>query len=136
VQELLLVMAVVLNSLILVGIIVGLIIFLKRFGKAADDLQATLADIRKETGPTLVATQDALKSIQSLAAMTEKELGHIDGVLSSTDRILSGAAIAEATIRAVKGSRMTASSLFAGIKEGLRVLKSRADESKEDSKNV
>src|SRR3990172_1734208 len=72
VLEGLLVAAVVLNSLILVGIVIGLAIVIRRIGRAVDTAESILSDIHLELPETLRLTQDALKDIDTLAFKAAK----------------------------------------------------------------
>jgi hypothetical protein len=44
-------------------------------------------------------------------------------------------AVADVAARAIRSSKFTAAGILAGIKEGLRALKSRGGETKEGSEN-
>lgn len=130
-MEALLIILVVLNTLILIGIVVGLAIILRKIGRATDAAQNMLDEVNREIGPTLRATQDALRGVESLTTKSEEQLDRVGSVLSDLDRILSGVAVVEVASKAIKSSRTTLSSVLTGIREGLRVLKSHDGETKE-----
>jgi hypothetical protein len=114
VQEGLLIAAVVLNSLILLAIVIAALVVIQRIGRVAS------------------AAEAALRGIESLATRAERELGRVDDVLRSADRLLSGTAAVEAGVKAARSSRNTIVGILAGVKEALRVLKKPAGEAKED----
>ncbi|HOK54081.1 MAG TPA: DUF948 domain-containing protein [Armatimonadota bacterium] len=128
----LLVTAIILISLVLAATVVVGVIVVRRLSKTVEAAEAALEDIRRELPPTLRAAQDALKGIESLAARTEEEMTRVDQVLRSADRLISGVAVADAAMKAVRDSRTTVVSLLAGLKEGLKVLRSPAGTIKED----
>lgn len=113
-REGLLIAAVVLNSLILLGIVIAAFVVARRIGRVAS------------------AAEVALRGVEALAAKAEGELNRVDDVLRSADRLLLGTAVAEAAVKAVRSSRTTLASILAGVREGLRVLKRPAGETKED----
>ena len=132
-MEGLIVAAVVINTLVLICIILGLIIFGKRILQVTKALQTTLDEINRELSPTLQTAQSALKSVESLATKLEQqEIPKLDSILVSIDRIVSGSIIAQAATSAVKTTRSTLSGVLAGIKEGLRIIKERTDSNKEE----
>lgn len=126
-QQGLLIACVVILTLILLAVIVGLGFVLRRLGRTAEAAEKALDELGREIGPTLQAAQAALRGVESLTAKSEEELDRVGSVLRSTDRIVSGAAVVEAAAKAMKGSRLTLSSVLTGIKEGLRVLKHTGD---------
>lgn len=135
-REGLLIAAVVINSALLVGLLIVGVLVIRRLGETADAVKTVLNDIHEELPNTLNAATDTLQAVEKLAARTEEELLRVDDVLRSVDRLAAGASIADAAIKAVKSSRNTAVGIIAGVKEGLRVLKSPAEKPKEDHENV
>lgn len=131
-METLIVMAVVLNSLILLGIIVGLAVVLVKISSTAKIAEEALSELPE----TLRAAQGALKGLESLGSRAEDELGRVDQVLKSVDRLISGAAVANAAISAVRGSKLTAVSVLSGVREAIKVFRARKGETKEDTGNV
>ena len=131
-MEALLTVVVVLNSLILLGVIIGLLLVIRKVGRTADAAEVTLREVGREIGPTMKNLQVTLNSVGSLAAKVEQELSRVDGVFASADKIVSGVAVAGAAIKAVRGSKLTAVGILTGVTEGLRVLRSRAGNKKKE----
>ncbi len=127
----LIVVLVVLDALVLLGVIVGAI-SLKKYEKVAGAAEAMLNDIRRELPATLQAAQVTLKQLQRTAEKTESELDRVDDILRSVDRLVSGAMITNAAACAMRSSRTTLASVIAGLKEGLRVLKTPGAQTKEE----
>jgi uncharacterized membrane protein len=123
---------VVLNVLLILGIVVGVFVIYFRIDKAATATAAKLDETQRELGETLRTARGTLRQIESLAARTESEMDRVDNVLKSVDHLVSGAVVAEAAVKAVKGGHASVTSVLAGVKEGLRVLRSRSDQPKED----
>lgn len=130
-METLLIVAVVLNSLILLGIVIGVAIIAARIGRVMKAAESAIDEIRRDLPPMLNAARDALRSVESLATKSETELDMIDAVLRSVNRLISGIAVAEVAAKAITGSRMTAASVLAGVKEALRTFKRPANDTKE-----
>jgi uncharacterized protein YoxC len=125
-----LVAVIVLDILALLGVAIGFIA-LKRVKGVADVAEAALKDIRQEVPPTLRASQDTLYAVQNLTMQAEQELQRVDQVVQSVDRLLTGAALTDVAVKAVKGSRGTLGDVIAAVKEGLKVLRSPSEGKKE-----
>lgn len=128
----LLVVIVVLDSLILLGIVIGLYIVLRSIGKVAEAAEAAIEEFRRELVPVLEAAHDALRGIETLAARSEKQVERLGDVLRSVDRVASGAAVAEAAVTAFRSTRNTAATIVAALREGLRAFAKPAGDVKED----
>ncbi|MEN6372799.1 MAG: hypothetical protein ABFD64_12400 [Armatimonadota bacterium] len=135
----LLVAAVVINSLVLLVMVIAGILIAKRISRAADAAEDSINSVRDElpstiqtANDTLRAAQSTLRSVDRLADRTTEELYRVDDILSSMDRLLRGATVADAAIKVVKGTHSTAAGVLAGIKEALRVFHSFAGKTKED----
>jgi|GEM_PF-2817071 len=132
-MEGLIVAAIVINTIVLICIILGLIIFGKRILQVIKALKTTLDEINRELHPTLQTAQSALKSVESLVSKLEQqEIPKLDSILVSIDKIVSGSIIVQAASSAMKTTRSTLSGVLAGIKEGLRLMKERMDSNKEE----
>ena len=131
----LLVAAVVLNVLILIGIVIGTAVIGARIGRAARIAEEALNQINKELPETMRAAQEALHSLDSLAARSEQNVERVDNILRSVDRLVSGKAVADTAFKAITGSRTTLASILVGIKEALRTIKKPAGDKKEDPDN-
>jgi predicted PurR-regulated permease PerM len=132
-MEGLIVAAIVINTIVLICIILGLIIFGKRILQVIKALKTTLDEINRELHPTLQTAQNALKSVESLVSKLEQqEIPKLDSILVSIDKIVSGSIIVQAASSAMKTTRSTLSGVLAGIKEGLRLMKERMDSNKEE----
>ncbi|MBI2843473.1 MAG: hypothetical protein HYX78_08745 [Armatimonadetes bacterium] len=131
----LLIAAVVLNSLILVGIVVGLTVVVKRINRIVDSAEAAINEVHKELAETLRAAQRALEDAQKLAERSERAVVRVEAAARSLDRLLTGGLIASAAVKAAKGSGSTLAGVFAAVKEGLWALKSRSGNEEEGTKN-
>ncbi len=120
----LIVTLVVLNSLILVALVVGAVFVFQRVSKTADAADQALGTIAEKLPGVLDATEDALHSIELVATRAEMELDRVDSVLRSTDRLISGAAVAEVAVKTVQSGKLTIGRVLMGTIEVLRALKS------------
>jgi hypothetical protein len=132
----LLVAAVVINSAILVAVLVVGFVVIKRAAATANAAKKVMSEIHEELPSTLNAAQDALRAVTSLSARLEQELRTVDDVLRSADRLINGATVVDVAAKAVRDSRSTVADILAGVKEGLRALRSSAAKKKEDQENV
>lgn len=120
-----------LNSIILLGLVIGLAIIIARLGRVANAAEKLLKDVGQELPPTLNAARDALRNLEALAAKSEQKLDTVDDVLRSVNRLVSGIAVAEVAAKAITSSKVTVVSVIAGVREALRALKRPSDETKE-----
>ena len=124
----LLVVIVVLNSLILIAVIAGLALAAKRLSKTMDAAEKTMIELSTKLPETLDAATDAMRSVESVANQAES-------ILHSTDRLVSGATIAEVAVKTVRSGKVGLGRVIAGALEVLRALKSPTDTTKEGSEN-
>lgn len=133
----LIVTLVVLNSLILVAVVVGTVFVFRRLARTADVTDQVLGVVAEKLPGTLDAAQDALHSIELVATRAEMELDRVDSVLRSTDRLVSGAAVAEAAVKTFRGGKLTIGRVLTGALDVLRALRSpTGTTTKEGSENV
>lgn len=131
----LLVAVVVLNSLILLAVIIAAWVVITRTAKATDAAEKALMAVGDNLPGVLKAAEGALKSIEFTSDRVGSEMDRVDSVLRSTERIVSGVAVAEVALRTVKGGSVTAGRVIAGALEVLRALKTPKDKTKEGSDN-
>lgn len=120
----LLVVIVVLNSLILIAVIAGLAFAAKRLSKTMDATEKTMVELSTKLPEALDAAADAMRSVESVA-------NQAGSVLRSTDRLVSGATIAEVAVKTVRSGKLGVGKVIAGALEVLRALKSPTDNTKE-----
>jgi hypothetical protein len=122
---------IVLDALVLLSII-AVVVAVRMFSGPAKAAEATLDELRKELPATLEAAQGALRAIETLASQSRQEVQKVGDAAQSVDRLFKGGSVAEAAGRAYVNSRTTAASIVAGLKEGLRVLRTPSETTKEE----
>jgi len=141
-QTTLLTVLIALVSLALIVLIVGIGLYIRRLNSATREI----AESARETAEAFRAARDA---IVPLAADMRSVLANLDGLISSTrkdvesvgramelvERLIEGRAISIAAGRAVAASRSTLATVLEGLKEGLKALRSKPKEKKEESGN-
>lgn len=141
-QTTLLTVLIVLVSLALIVLIVGIGLYIRRF----NSITREIAESAREAAGAFRTTRDA---IVPLAEDMRSVLANLDGLISSTrkdvesvgramefiEHFAEGRAISTAAGRAVAASKSTLSAVFEGLKEGLRAIRSKPKEKKEESGN-
>jgi len=141
-QTTLLTVLIVLVSLALIVLIVGIGLYIRRF----NSITREIAESAREAAGAFRTTRDA---IVPLAEDMRSVLANLDGLISSTrkdvesvgravefiEHFVEGRAISTAAGRAVAASKSTLSAVLEGLKEGLRAIRSKPKEKKEESGN-
>lgn len=122
---------IVLDVLALVSIVV-VVVAMKVFAGPAKAAELTLEEVRKELPFTFEAARSALRAVENLAAQSEQEVQKVGDAAQSVDRVFKGGSVAEAAGRAIVSSKSTAAGIVAGLKEGLRVLRTPSEKIKEE----
>lgn len=134
-MEALLVVVTVLLSLILIALIVGLALYLRRLDEATREVASTLRAIRESLVPLADDTRQTLTNVDGLVGELRVEVAQIRQITTSVENLVEGRTIVQGAEKAVTSSRATLVSVLEGIKQGLKVLRSGKKESKEESEN-
>jgi len=120
-------------SVILILMIVGLALYFRQLGRAIREMELTLRTVREEIVPLSDDARQVLRRADGLLITTQGEVERIGRVTAVAERLVEGRVVVDVASKAVTSSRSTISSVLEGIKQGLKVLRSTRDESKEES---
>lgn len=134
-MEALLVVLVILMSVILITLVLGLVLYLRRLDEATREMVSTLRAVRENMVPLADDTRQTLANVDGLVGELRKEVAQIRHITTSVENLVEGRTIVEGAERAVTSSRATLVSVLEGIKQGLKALRSPKKESKEESDN-
>ena len=116
------------TALIIVGIVaivfVALAIadLLRKVGKASEDLSHFLKVTEEELSSTAAEIRTALGSVDHLVTDVAETAERIDRLACEAERLVGGAQVATAAARAVRSSTAGLSSVYEGVKQGIRAL--------------
>ena len=131
----LLVVVTVLLSVTLIVFIAAFVAHFRQFGRAARETADTLKAVRESILPLADDARQVMADTDGLVRSTRVQVERIDRLLESVERLVQGRTVADAAGKAAAASRVTFVSMLEGLKQGLKVLRSAKNETKEEPEN-
>lgn len=116
------------TALIVVAIVGILVIagsiadFLRKIGRASEDLSHFLKVTEEELTATATEVRNTLTSVDRLVTDVAETAERIDRLTCEAERLVEGARMASAAARAVKSSTAGVVSVYEGIRQGIKTL--------------
>lgn len=130
-----LVVLIVLLSVILITLVVGIALVIRRIQKTAREVEATLKVVREGIVPLVSQFGQAVSNFDSLVYSTRAEIGKVGQFVKYIEKLLELRNIAGTAGKAVLTSKINVVSVLEGIRQGVKVLKGSRNDAKEGSKN-
>lgn len=138
----LLVTVVVLLSITLIILVVGVFMLSRRLADVSSEMTQTMKAMRESVVPAAQDASKALGNVDLLVSEVRAEVRQISRIIEMVERLLEGRTVVAAASRAVASSKTTLTSVFEGLKEGLKAIKSLkkdhsdlSNDAKEEPKN-
>lgn len=129
----LLVVVVALLSAVLIILVAGVAIYIRRLDAAVNETVLALKMLREEIPPLAGDARQVLHETNNLVQEARSEVEAIHRITSTVENLVEGRTLVDAAGKAVASSTSTISNVLAGIKEALKTLRhSRSEQSKED----
>jgi|GEM_PF-1817303 vacuolar-type H+-ATPase subunit E/Vma4 len=141
-QTTLLAVLIVIISLALVVLILVIGLYIRRFNSVTREIAESVREVaeafrttRDAIVPLAEDMRSVLANLDGLISSTRKDVESVGRAMEFVEHFIEGRAISTAAGKAVAASKSILSAVFEGLKEGLKAIRSRPKENKEESGN-
>jgi len=141
-QTTLLAVLIVIISLALVVLILVIGLYIRRFNSVTREIAESVREVaeafrttRDAIVPLAEDMRSVLANLDGLISSTRKDVESVGRAMEFLEHCIEGRAISTAAGKAIAASKSTLSAVFEGLKEGLKAIRSRPKENKEESGN-
>lgn len=108
---------------------------MRAMGKAAEDLSHFLKVTEDEIAKTAVEVRTTLKDTDRLISTASDTVERVDNVVVEAERLLELAQAVSAATKAIRTSTVGLSSVYEGVKQGIRALYGHPESEKGGTQN-
>jgi len=123
-----LIVVAIIGILVIAGSIAG---FLRKVGRTTEDLSHLLKVTEEELTATTAEVRNALGSVDHLISDVTQTTERISRLSREIERLVEGVQVASAAASAVKSSTAGLSSVYEGVKQGIKTLWGSKETNKE-----